>query len=1093
MPHVIDGSLLDWTNEDRLDRPGTGTAGYQLYGTFENGQYVFAINSPITIGLNTTIWLNTDRNITTGKQAFGGTADTGAEYYINVTSEGIPVLYNAANVVISQSLAFQYSLDKKSLEVAIPMALMGQATAGLDVKMDVNDGIYLPSPVVGNTMTVKDPALLPVVDATPLKIGIVYSETSAARYFGGTDAGKMAYSQLFMAAQNQATAAGVPFDVLTEADLKNLSKVAGYDAIVFPSFTNVKSADVAQIQDVLTDAVYKYHVGLITAGEFMTNNENGVALPDAYARMQSLLDLTREGGTTTLGGDPVQIVANVGSDVFPGYQANEVVRDYAKMSTSWYKSADGTPVTPIATQKVTEGNATTEHAAVVGTQTGGRNVHFANESLLGDNNMLQHAIDYVVKPAAGPSLSLHMSRDKAIVASRTDMDQAMETADVSPESGAPGIYDKLLPILDEWKKDYNFVGSYYIDIGTDPANGQTTNWAVSKPYYDALLAAGNEIGSHSMSHPENTNLLTPERFQAEFETSRNTISQQLGITVKGAAIPGAPEFLPASIAIEKYYDYITGGATLVGAGYPGAIGHLLPDDPKVYIAPNMSFDFTLVGFQRKTAAEASIQWQNEFKSLTAHSDQPIVVWPWHDYGPTNWVTDENLVPGYTKEMFTDLIKTAYDYGSEFVTLADLAQRVASFDATNYHYSFNATANSVTATVASADAGKFALDLSGLAADTKIKSVANWYAYDSDSVFVAKTGGTYTINLGNGIDDVTHLYDVTDRAELTSVTGDGSNLSFSVVGEGKFLVDLRDPSGGVLTVTSAAVGDLTYSVVGDKLAITLAGLGAHTVNITLTGGAQPQNRPFFGDVSYDPHSAAGEVYALYDAVLHRPSDADGQQYWTGLHSSGLSLHDMAQTFLDSAEGRLNLGSGSNQSFVEALYLTALDRAGDAPGVQWWTGVLDQGMSRADAVLGFAFSAENLAGLQSAYDRGIFTADADAGDAARLYHTLLDRAPDASGLQYWSGALKGGVSDADAAQSFFASSEYQTKYAGLTDAAFVDMLYQNALGRQAESAGHDYWTGVLTQGGSRATVAASFAESQEAHQHLMPFIETGWHLA
>ena len=41
-----------------------------------------------------------------------------------------------------------------------------------------------------------------------------------------------------MAAQSQAHAAGVPFDILTESDLTNLSMVVNYDAIIFPSFAN---------------------------------------------------------------------------------------------------------------------------------------------------------------------------------------------------------------------------------------------------------------------------------------------------------------------------------------------------------------------------------------------------------------------------------------------------------------------------------------------------------------------------------------------------------------------------------------------------------------------------------------------------------------------------------------------------------------------------------------------------------------------------------------------------------------------------------------------------------------------------------------
>jgi hypothetical protein len=31
----------------------------------------------------------------------------------------------------------------------------------------------------------------------------------------------------------------------------------------------------------------------------------------------------------------------------------------------------------------------------------------------------------------------------------------------------PEIYDKLIPILQQWKQQYNFVGTYFINVGDD--------------------------------------------------------------------------------------------------------------------------------------------------------------------------------------------------------------------------------------------------------------------------------------------------------------------------------------------------------------------------------------------------------------------------------------------------------------------------------------------------------------------------------------------------------------------------------------------------------------------------------------------------
>ena len=189
-----------------------------------------------------------------------------------------------------------------------------------------------------------------------------------------------------------------------------------------------------------------------------------------------------------------------------------------------------------------------------------------------------------------PELKLQMGRQASLFAARNDMDQSQETSRTS----AAGIYDKLLPILDQWKADFNFVGSYYVDIGNDAATDRPRTGPISKPFYDQLLAMGNEIGTHSYTHPENTNLLTPAQIQFEFQQSKQVLEQQLGITIEGAAVPGAPEKLATSQLIGQYFSYMTGGYAGVGAGYPGAFGYLTPGSDSVYLAPNIKFDFSLV-------------------------------------------------------------------------------------------------------------------------------------------------------------------------------------------------------------------------------------------------------------------------------------------------------------------------------------------------------------------------------------------------------------------------------------------------------------------------------------------------------------------
>jgi serralysin len=838
---TLDGSLADWTAADRIDGVAP-VAGYEVYGRVSGDSYIFAMKSAVAIGPNTTFWLNTDLNSATGYQIFGNTG--GAEFNVNFNSLANAILYTGAagqTAVAGGDIVERLSADGTVVEFAIAKSLLNLAPGqpGISTLIDVNDTVFVPANYSGPQYEVTDTSGLPPRTDFSKKIAIVYSETTAARFFGGTlDVNQTAYSQLFMAAQNQAAMAGVPFDLLTEADLKDLSKLVNYDAIVFPAFQFVKAADVAAIGSNLSLLAQNYDTSLIAAGNFMTGDENGVALAgDPYARMKALFDLAPNGG-----GFPATVAitsAGSGFDGVGGYTAGEAIRTYT--GAGYLNFVDATPgttaLTTIDNQTV---NGATSAAVVTSGINGDRNVHFSTEALLGDNNQLWQAIQYAVGGSSEPTVGLQMGRQASIFAARNDMDQSSELESVDPPGNAPGIYDQLLPLLQQWKTAYNFVGSYYVNVGADAANGYGTNWAVSLPYYQQLLAMGNEIGSHSYTHllalnpAENTNILTagtgPGTFDYEFRQARDVIEAQIrtvvpGYTMTGAAVPGAPEYLATAQQIIQYHQYLSGGYAAVGAGYPGAFGYLTPafdDTGQVYLAPNMSFDFTLIGFQNLTPAQALAAWQAEFASLTAHADVPVIVWPWHDYGATNWANG-----GYTQAMFTDFIATAAAAGAEFVTLEDLAARIRSFEQSSVTSSV--TGNVITATVSSSDAGKFAVDVDNLGSQV-IQSVSGWYAYDNDSVFTDRDGGTFTITLGASAADVTHITSLGARQELVSLTGDGTNLSFVINGEGRVVIDLAAPAGRTVAVTGATV----VSQVGDILTLDIGANGSHSVAVTMSG-------------------------------------------------------------------------------------------------------------------------------------------------------------------------------------------------------------------------------------------------------------------
>ncbi len=807
---TLDGSLADWKRIDRLDyQPGIAQAGYQIFGKNTADGYVFAVDSAVAVGTNTTIWLDTDQNRDTGFQIFGTTPTTaGAEYNINIAADGNAYLYTGgAGQNIVAKVDAKLSADGKQWEVGVSKNLLSLTGAGINVLADVNNTTFLPGDYSRSPLTVISTPLPTRTDLSK-KVGIVYSETSANKFFD-----KKAYGQLFGNAQNQAMQAGVNFDILTETDLKDLSKVVQYDSLVFAGFANVKSADVASIENVLTQASAKYGVGMVAAGDFMTNDETGAALAgDPYQRLKNLFDVNRTGGGTVVGGAVSVNIKDTTSPILESsYTAGEQIASYASNLTfSAYTGLTQTG-TVLADQTVNG----QKYNAVIATQTGGRNVHFADQSIFADSNLGWQGLDWSVYGNQA-KVGLDMTRNKSIFISRDDVDQSKFALE------APIIEAKVGDILTEWKAKYNFVGSHYINIGNNLAANEFTDWAVMKPIYQKWLDLGNEIGTHSYTHPADVSQLNATQLEFEFNQSKQMISQQLGVPVNGTATPGNPDSLFVDQELSKYFQYVSG----VGSAYTNSFGYLEPGDETIFLAPNISFDFNLIDFKKLTAAQAEVVWANEYAQLTKHGNTPFVLFDWHDYGVTA------TQPGYTKEIYENFIARAYNDGTEFATLDDAQKRIRAFDAAKL--TVNQVGDTITAVITDAtDIGKFALDIN---AGTKvIKSVTNYYAYDNDSVFTTKTGGSYTINLDTGTDDVSHITSLDQRNELVSVTGDGTNLNFSFNGAGKVTTDMKAIDA---TQRYRVTGADDFKVTGDKLELTFNNNTSHTVGISVVNDTAP---------------------------------------------------------------------------------------------------------------------------------------------------------------------------------------------------------------------------------------------------------------
>ncbi|MBV8400177.1 MAG: hypothetical protein JOZ17_15770 [Acetobacteraceae bacterium] len=550
-------------------------------------------------------------------------------------------------------------------------------------------------------------------------------------------------------------------------------------------------------------------------------------------------------------------------------------------------------------------------------------------------------------------------------------------------------------MLQQWKQPYDFVGSYFINVGDNAnpnLNGTTgTNWTVSKPIYDQLLSMGNEIGSHSYTHllnpptvdangnpvpthvvngqtvstwAENTNDLyvTPPAngsapnwtFAYEFGTGNSLIQQNLGIPVAGAALPGAPDTVATSDNVEQYYQtsklpagltgYVNGGWTGVGAGAPNAFGYTDPSDTgSVYIAPNVTFNFTEIEYQHKTPAQALSDWESLFNQLSAHSATPVIVWPWHDYGPTNFNDDNPGTPGtagYDEAMYTNFIAYAYNAGYEFVTTEDLASRIAAEQAATL--SETTSGNVITATVTPAanepDLGAMALNVTNGAAGQVIQNAGSWYAYNSTSVFLPYAGNTFTVTLGTTQDDVTHIDALPMRADLKSVTGDGSNLTFSFTGDGTVDVHIKTPGTNVVsivpTATGTGAGPVSATLTGDDLKLVFSD-GPLAISSTSPEGVPVQHTIAITE-SPTPATTSGAIIFGVPSPALIVQDTTKNQSVNAIAAAYTGpVSGIQNQYINVTPDNLNITANTNNWFVHS------GGGNDAIAVHGGTNVLDGG--------------------------------------------------------------------------------------------------------------------------------------------------------
>ena len=303
---TIDGNLSDWTADERIDNPANAVAGYALYGTVQDNTYFIAIQSTAAtdpvIGAGTTLWLNTDQNTGTGYSPFGS---IGADYNVTFDASGIHTFTPARRARPSSAL-------RRLLIRYRPMARASKLPYRVRRSLQRVDQRQPPS--ISRLNSTTRPATHPEL--------FIFRVTTATRNtqsriprpcWRRRPRTRSPLSIRTPAPISISTRPPIPIcswprrtrpewpacrmTSLTSRKLTNINNLIGYDALIFPAMADVNTSQLPAIMSTLKSAVSDYHISIITAGDFLTNDQTGAALPgNSYANMESLLGLARYHG-----------------------------------------------------------------------------------------------------------------------------------------------------------------------------------------------------------------------------------------------------------------------------------------------------------------------------------------------------------------------------------------------------------------------------------------------------------------------------------------------------------------------------------------------------------------------------------------------------------------------------------------------------------------------------------------------------------------------------------------------------------------------------------------------------------------------------
>ena len=228
-----------------------------------------------------------------------------------------------------------------------------------------------------------------------------------------------------------------------------------------------------------------------------------------------------------------------------------------------------------------------------------------------------------------------------------------------------------------------------------------------------------------------------------------------------------------------------------------------------------------------------------------------------------------------------------------------------------------------------------------------------------------------------------------------------------------------------------------------------------------------------------------IRRAYSLILGREADHDGLAYYFGVLSSrSLSAAQLVSSFMNSPEFTNKQLAPS--SAVTIVYRTMLDREPDPDGLAYHSANLDRGLSYNAVINSFSGSPE-FAAICSSYHIEPGFVELEWRDrnplvtafVNRNYLYALERSGEADGLNFYTHSLlEKTLTPYQTAHNFVFSPECVGR--GLSDRAYIEMLYHLYMDRDADAGGLNYYLTEMQKGRTREQVEVNFANSPEFQQ-------------